>query len=221
MNAGLGPAARSGGLLAQLADHLGHPVPEEGASAARGAPAPVPARHALAARRRRRLRAVRPHHGPRALVAGRVHRRPADHPTRHAGRRVPGPSSSASAPGPVVRMLEDAQLADGMRVLEIGTGTGFHAGLLCARLGDRQVVTVDIDGALVDRARAALVRAGHAPTVRHADGAAGWPREAPYDRIISTCAIRHVPPAWLAQTRTGGRILTPGTPPGSATARSR
>ncbi|GAB2921602.1 hypothetical protein GCM10022245_63820 [Streptomyces mayteni] len=79
------------------------------------------------------------------------------------------PESSASAPGTVVRMLESAELADKMRVLEIGTGTGFHAALLSHRLGSEQVVTVELDAGLAERARqppAGRVRAGRPPRGR-------------------------------------------------------
>ncbi|MFH0246032.1 methyltransferase domain-containing protein [Streptomyces sp. HK10] len=119
------------------------------------------------------------------------------------------PSSSASAPSTMIRMLEQAELGDGMRVLEIGAGTGFHAALLSARLGSERVVSVEIDSELTAQARTNLAAAGHAPTVRCADGAQGWAAGGPYDRIISTCAVRAVPPAWLEQTRPGGRLVIP------------
>ncbi|MEV0604511.1 methyltransferase domain-containing protein [Streptomyces sp. NPDC050315] len=119
------------------------------------------------------------------------------------------PLSSASAPGTVIGMLEEARLADGHRVLEIGTGTGFHAGLLAARLGDEHVTTLEVDADLADAARANLQAAALAPAVITGDGAAGYAPAAPYDRIISTCSVRTVPAVWLAQTRPGARIITP------------
>jgi len=64
---------------------------------------------------------------------------------------------------------------DGVRVLEVGTGTGFNAALLAHRAGDRHVVTVEVDPHLAEQARAALARAGYAPQVVCADGMAGWP----------------------------------------------
>ncbi|MFK8849508.1 methyltransferase domain-containing protein [Streptomyces sp. Ac-502] len=119
------------------------------------------------------------------------------------------PTSSASAPGTVLRMLADAALGDGQRVLEIGTGTGFHAALLAHRLGADRVVSVEIDPLLAETARANLKAVGHAPTVITGDGAHGHAPAAPYDRIICTCSVRSVPAAWLAQTLPGARLVVP------------
>ncbi len=58
----------------------------------------------------------------------------------------------------MARMLEALEVADGMRVLEIGTGTGYNVALLCHRLGDANVTTVDIDPSLVVHAQKALTR---------------------------------------------------------------
>jgi protein-L-isoaspartate O-methyltransferase len=118
-------------------------------------------------------------------------------------------TSSASQPSLVLRMLAELDLAPGHRVLEIGTGTGWNAALMCARLGDDAVTTIEVDGDLADAARIALGRAGFRPTVVVGDGAAGHTPGAPYDRIVSTASIQRVPAAWLAQTRPGGVILTP------------
>ncbi len=119
------------------------------------------------------------------------------------------PTSSASAPGTVLRMLEEAGIADGQRVLEIGTGTGYHAALLAHRLGDGLVVSVEVDPVLADTARANLKGAGRTPTVVTGDGALGHAAAAPYDRIIATCSVRAVPAAWLAQTLPGARLVVP------------
>ncbi|WP_395295876.1 methyltransferase domain-containing protein [Kitasatospora hibisci] len=121
----------------------------------------------------------------------------------------PWPSSSASAPSVVFRMLEALDLEAGMKVLEIGTGTGLTAAYLARRLGDANVVTVEIDAALAERARAALESNALRPTVICADGQEGWERQAPYDRVAATCSVTRVPVAWLEQTRVGGVILTP------------
>ncbi|MCZ1008652.1 methyltransferase domain-containing protein [Streptomyces lydicus] len=119
------------------------------------------------------------------------------------------PSSSASMPSMVVRMLRDLDVQPGHRVLEIGTGTGFHAALLAFLLGAGNVTSLDIDPDLICRARRALKASGQQPEVVCADGAAGWRPNAPYDRIISTCSVRTVPLAWLEQISPGGRIVTP------------
>lgn len=117
------------------------------------------------------------------------------------------PTSSSTSPGHMALMLEALDVADGNTVLEIGTGTGYNAALMCERLGSGPVTTVDVDAALVEAARARLGAAGYAPCVAVADGAEGYPPNAPYDRIIATCSVVRVPQTWLDQTRPGGVIV--------------
>lgn len=119
------------------------------------------------------------------------------------------PSSSASMPRVVAVMLDALAVADGQRVLEIGTGTGYNAALLCARLGDRHVVSVELDPRTADTARATLKNAGFAPTVITGDGTLGCAAYAPYDRVIATCALHTVPYALVEQTAPGGMIVLP------------
>jgi methyltransferase of ATP-grasp peptide maturase system len=117
-------------------------------------------------------------------------------------------TSSSTLPSLVLRMLESLDVHDGHRVLEIGTGSGYNCALLCQRLGSEQVTSVDIDPELVDLASERLAANGHTPTLAATDGAEGYPDGAPYDRIISTCAVRSIPAAWLNQTAPGAIILT-------------
>lgn len=122
---------------------------------------------------------------------------------------VPGvPTSSSSQPAIMAVMLVALRVADGHRVLEIGTGTGYNACLLSHRVGDRNVVSVDIDPELVARAQDRLARCGYAPTCVAADGAAGYPPGAPYDRVLATCAVARIPVPWLEQTVPGGLVVT-------------
>jgi protein-L-isoaspartate(D-aspartate) O-methyltransferase len=119
-------------------------------------------------------------------------------------------SSSASHPGIVAQMLTASGAQPGERVLEIGTGTGYNAALLAHRLGARNVVSMEIDEALAGHAQRALKAAGYdAVTVLTGDGALGHRDRAPYDRVLCTASVQHVPYAWVSQTRPGGRILTP------------
>ncbi|MYZ35447.1 MULTISPECIES: methyltransferase domain-containing protein [unclassified Streptomyces] len=118
-------------------------------------------------------------------------------------------TSSASMPSVVASMLCDLDVSDGMRVLEVGTGTGWNAGLLAHRLGGANVVSVEIDPAVAARASDALTRAGLTPLVVEGDGRDGWAAGAPYDRVIATAGVRALPPRWLEQTRPGGTILAP------------
>jgi protein-L-isoaspartate O-methyltransferase len=105
--------------------------------------------------------------------------------TQLDGGRVTWPAvsplvtSSASQPSMVVTMLGALGVRDGEQVLEIGSGTGYNAGLLAHRLGDNNVTTVEVDQALADQARANLAGAGYQPLVVCGDGAGGWPAGAP------------------------------------------
>lgn len=122
------------------------------------------------------------------------------------------PSSSASAPSIVFRMLDLLRVAPGHRVLEVGTGTGWNAGLLAHRVGGA-VISVEVDRVLARQAALRLWHAGSQACVLNVDGAAGYLAGAPYDRVIATCSVREVPRAWVEQTRSGGVILTPWDSP--------
>lgn len=89
--------------------------------------------------------------------------------------------------------------------------TGWNAALLRHRVGPTgHVTTIEVDAGLAETARRALAAADVVAQVVTGDGAAGWPAGAPYDRIIATASVREiVPPAWLAQLRPGGRLVTP------------
>lgn len=115
--------------------------------------------------------------------------------------------SSSTEPSLMALMLEHIQIEDGMKVLEVGTGTGYNAALLSERLGSALVTSIDIDDALVTQARKALEAAGHRPTLAATDGARGYPDNAPYERILATCGLGRVPSPWLAQLDEGGLLL--------------
>ncbi|MGV9338592.1 ATP-grasp peptide maturase system methyltransferase [Streptomyces sp. NPDC003688] len=118
------------------------------------------------------------------------------------------PTSSSTTPVTVVGMIERLDVEDGHRVLEIGTGTGYSSALLCHRLGEDNVATVEVDPGVAGRADAALEAVGFSTWTVTGDGLLGFPRNAPYDRVIATCAVRRIPYAWVRQTRPGGAILS-------------
>ncbi|MEU3273865.1 ATP-grasp peptide maturase system methyltransferase [Saccharomonospora sp. NPDC006951] len=118
------------------------------------------------------------------------------------------PTCSSSMPGIMAVMLEELRVREGDKVLEIGTGTGYNTALLCERVGDANVSTVDIDPVLLPSAKSALNTLGYRPRCELADGANGFPEAAPYDRLLCTCAVSGIPKDWLAQTREGGLVLT-------------
>ncbi|MGD9483460.1 methyltransferase domain-containing protein [Streptomyces sp. TRM70308] len=117
------------------------------------------------------------------------------------------PSSSSSMPSLMLEMLDLLQVRDGDRVLEIGTGTGYHAAWLCHRLGQERVTTIEYDPGLAERARRALAAAGFAPRVLVGDGLAGDASGAPYDRVIATCTLRDF--GRLVAQCPNGRIVAP------------
>lgn len=119
--------------------------------------------------------------------------------------------SCASHPGVVAHMLTQAAVEPGMRVLEVGTGTGYNAALLGHLVGPTgQVVSVDVDADLVENARVHLKQAGAGNVrVRCADGALGAPDLAPFDRIVATVGAHRLPIAWLEQLVPGGALVVP------------
>ncbi|MBB6172408.1 methyltransferase of ATP-grasp peptide maturase system [Nocardiopsis mwathae] len=116
-------------------------------------------------------------------------------------------TSSSTMPSLMARHLRELELAAGPRVLEIGAGSGYNTAILCELLGDERVTSIDISPHLVASATRSLASHGYRPVVAEHDGHQGYPGGAPYDRITSTTAFTHVPPAWVDQVSPGGIIL--------------
>jgi protein-L-isoaspartate(D-aspartate) O-methyltransferase len=119
-----------------------------------------------------------------------------------------GYGQTISQPYIVAFMTEILNPTPGMKILEVGTGSGYQAAVL-GEIGC-EVYTVEIFEALATNARQRLERLGYGSvTVRHADGHYGWAEEAPFDAVIVTAAAGHIPPALVEQLRPGGRMVIP------------
>ena len=117
------------------------------------------------------------------------------------------PISSSSQPSLMAIMIMALDVTPGMRILEIGAGTGYNAALL-ASLGAK-IISIDVQEDVADRARAALARAGIAGVrVEHTDGYAGVPGDR-FDRVIVTVGVGGVSPLWLEQLDPGGFVVAP------------
>ncbi|MGW0671911.1 methyltransferase domain-containing protein [Streptomyces sp. NPDC002746] len=119
------------------------------------------------------------------------------------------PTSSSSEPQLMLAMLDALDAKPGHRLYELGLGTGYNTALASSRLGSENVVSVDVDPDLVRLARRRLARDQYHPLVFAGDGEQGYPDRAPYDRIISTAGLHHIPPALLSQARKGAVIVAP------------
>jgi protein-L-isoaspartate(D-aspartate) O-methyltransferase len=119
--------------------------------------------------------------------------------------------SSVSQPAIVAMMLEALEVADGHRVLDVGTGAGYNAALLAELVGAAgHVVTIELEPDLAEQAARRLAVVGAAGVeVVTGDGAAGHPPGAPYDRVIVTAGATEVAPPWVDQLVDGGRLVVP------------
>jgi protein-L-isoaspartate(D-aspartate) O-methyltransferase len=119
-----------------------------------------------------------------------------------------GLGQTISQPYIVAFMTEIVRPRPGMRVLEVGTGSGYQAAVLAA--AGAEVYSIEIFRAHADSARSRLERLGYrGVTVRHGDGHHGWADAAPFDAIMVTAAAGHIPPALTRQLRAGGRMIIP------------
>ena len=120
------------------------------------------------------------------------------------------PHSAASQPTLIFGMLDDLELTHGCKVLEIGTGSGWNAGLIAFRVGDESLVySIDLQADLVEKARKHLSSAGfNEVNLRAGDGGLGWDGET-FDRIIVTVGSPDIPPVWIESLAEGGVLVMP------------
>jgi protein-L-isoaspartate(D-aspartate) O-methyltransferase len=129
-----------------------------------------------------------------------------------------GAGQTISAPHMNAMMCEYLELKEGDKVLEVGTGSGYHAAL-CADIvapknssNPGHVYTIERHLELVEKAKSSLSKTGYAGrvTVIHGDGTLGYPKEAPYDKILVTAASpKKVPPPLRNQLKDGGILCIP------------
>ena len=119
-----------------------------------------------------------------------------------------GDGQTISQPYIVALMTEALSLTASSRVLEIGTGSGYQAAVLAAVAGE--VYTIEIKAKLYEKA-ARTLRALQLDTVktRLGDGYYGWSEQAPFDAVMITAAVDHIPPPLLRQLKDGGRLVLP------------
>ena len=120
------------------------------------------------------------------------------------------PHSAASQPALIFGMLDDLKLTHGLKVLEVGTGSGWNAGLIAFGIGDdSRVYSIDLQADLVDKARKHLNSAGfNGVNLRAGDGGLGWNGET-FDRIIVTVGSPDIPPVWIESLADGGILVMP------------
>lgn len=119
-----------------------------------------------------------------------------------------GCGQTVSQPIVVALMTQRLALDGGMRVLEIGTGSGYQAAVL-ARLA-RRVYSIERHAELLSRARKRFDRLRlHNITTMLGDGSRGWPGQAPFDRIVVTAAATAMPETLIEQLVPGGVMVVP------------
>jgi protein-L-isoaspartate(D-aspartate) O-methyltransferase len=122
-----------------------------------------------------------------------------------------GLEQTISQPYIVAFMTEQLNPVPGMKILEIGTGSGYQAAILAA-LGC-EVYTIELLDELAQRAGKILAELNFTNVnVRCGNGYAGWPEEAPFDAIIVTAAPDKIPEALLEQLKDGGQMILPVGP---------
>jgi len=120
-----------------------------------------------------------------------------------------------SQPFVVALMTQALELRPGLRVLEIGTGSGYQTAILCElssrpdELRGQNVWSVERYSSLAEQAANRLRALGYRPHLAVGDGAAGWPNAAPYDAVMVTAAATALPRALWDQLADGGRLVMP------------
>ncbi len=122
-----------------------------------------------------------------------------------------GEDQTISAPHMVAIMLELLDIRKGMKILEIGTGSGYNACLMEYLAYPGKVITIERLKSLYYIAQENIKRCPHSENIRivYGDGSQGFPDEAPFDRIVVTCGAPDIPQALLEQLSEGGIMVIP------------
>jgi protein-L-isoaspartate(D-aspartate) O-methyltransferase len=119
-----------------------------------------------------------------------------------------GEGQTISQPYIVGLMTESLGLSEKHRVLEIGTGSGYQAAVL-AEIVD-EVYSIEIKEKLYLQSKEALKKAGYDKiNTKHGDGYFGWEEAAPFDAVMITASVDHIPPPLLSQLKDGGKLILP------------
>lgn len=119
-----------------------------------------------------------------------------------------GEGQTISQPYVVALMTQSLELKGNEKVLEIGTGSGYQAAVFAYLV--KEVYTIEIRKSLSEKAEQRLRSMGYQNIkVKNADGYYGWEEYAPYDAIMVTAAVNHIPPPLLEQLKDGGRLILP------------
>ncbi|HIM78165.1 MAG TPA: protein-L-isoaspartate(D-aspartate) O-methyltransferase [Rhodospirillales bacterium] len=119
-----------------------------------------------------------------------------------------GYQQTLSAPAVVAKMTEALEITDRMKVLEIGTGSGYQAAVLAQLC--RRLYSIERHPALLQDAEDRFQELGLVNiTTQAGDGSLGWPEQAPFERIMVTAAAADVPDALLGQLAEGGIMIVP------------
>ncbi len=141
---------------------------------------------------------------PRHLFVpeGMVSQAYSDHPL-HIGQ-----GQTISQPVVVALMTQALELKGGEKVLDIGTGSGYQAAVLCELA--KEVYSIERIDSLSHRARRVLYDVGYVNfKLRIGDGTLGWPEAAPFDAIIAAAGSPEIPRTYLQQLKDGGRLVMP------------
>lgn len=121
-----------------------------------------------------------------------------------------GENQTISQPYTVARQTELLQLTPELKVLEVGTGSGYQCAVLCA--AGAEVYSIEYHPSLAKSAQALLHELGYKPNIKAGDGRLGWKEYAPFDRIIVTAGAIDIPPQLLDQLAIGGIMVIPSGP---------